>query len=161
MSKIKTSYTMAEIKACVKNIMYRSQEEYNQKLSVEFKTLIQESAELQFDIAQYESIATKANALQEKHITDRYSRYYFEPSGLKNQLEQKFKEGFSKERNKIKDQFTAIQNRLSSMRNPDTALEFLKACGIELPEKEKPVITIPVDPEFIKSVLPGPKLLSE
>jgi hypothetical protein len=80
-------------------------------------------------------------------------------------LKSVIKTGYFKSREdevqKIKGQFNTILAKLKTMRNPDKALEFLKLCGIELLEQIKPPIQdIPVDPEFIKSVLPASKQLT-
>lgn len=157
----KTLYTMYQIKRMVQGLKYKAAEQYEEDITVKFEKHLETNAEMSMDISTYSSLANKMNELQKKYELNQY-RDEISANLLKNRLEYKFRHADGG-REKIFEQFGSIETRLKSMRNPDKALEFLKLCGIEFPEKlkpEEPKLDISVDPDFIKSVLPKQKLLT-
>lgn len=160
MSEKKTLYTMYQIKEAVRNLKYAALDEFAKKLKINYANHIESNPELQLAIKKYQTKCDELNALFKKYNHKDYVRE-LDRNRLRDILSECFEESFSDDRKKIFEQFEVISNRLSKMRKPEAALEFLKLCGIELPEKVKPIISIPVDPEFIKSILPKQKMLGE
>lgn len=163
MSETKTLYTMYQIKEAVKNLGYATIGEFDEKVKIEFEKCIEDNAEMRLELKKWENYCNELIALEKKYESSSTCYYgrHVDTGKLKYYMSECFKDRFKEERKKIVDQFEVILNRLASMRKPDAALEFLKLCGIELPEKVKQSIDIPVDPEFIKSVLPKQKMLTE
>lgn len=159
MSEAKTLYTMAEIKESVKNLMYKSIKELSEKMDSDFENYIESHAEIELDLKTFESSINTARGLIKKYDQEQY--FCTNNGELKQVIRRLYRKQFYELESKVKNQFNSISNRLSKMRNPNTALEFLKQCGIELPEKVQPVVTIDVDPEFIKSILPKQNLLTD
>jgi len=151
---------MAEIKESVRNLMYKSEEETSKKLDLDFVKHLENNLDLELDIRTYENSIDILRNLESKYSPDRYGNSY-NKSELRRIMRREYRAQFRDVELKIRSQFNSISERLSKMRNPNTALDFLKACGIELPEKVKPVIQIDVDPEFIKSILPKQNLLTD
>jgi hypothetical protein len=153
-----TTYAMSTIKNYVIDLKYRSLDEHGNKISADFEKHYEASAELAADVSRYEAACNEAENLEEKYRGGRYCRY---SRDLKSIIKYEYGQARREEGQKIEDQFNAILGKLKTTRNPDKALEFLKLCGIELPEQKSIVLQdIPVDPEFIKSVLPAAKQLT-
>lgn len=155
----KTLYTMSQIKDYVRGLCYKAQEEFRKNLRIEFEKKVEENAEISMDLSAWGKMCANMRVLETKYRSE--GRYYStpEPNRLKDIMRDAFMDSCNPEYRKIDTQFTAILNRLKNIRKSDVALEFLKACGIELPENSAPAINIPVDPEFIKSILPKQNLL--
>jgi ABC-type phosphate transport system auxiliary subunit len=148
---------MAEIKTAVENLTWAALKEHDDKVKIECNQAIEADPQISADVKKYEDCCNTINNLTKKYCRSYYVRNENE---IKNNLLTKFQDNYSGERKKIKDQFAVISNSLKTMRTPDKALEFLKLCGIELPEKKaKESVVIPVDPDFIKSILPKNKMI--
>lgn len=163
MSETKTLYTMYQIKEAVKDLRHAALDEFNKRLLIKVEEEIENNIEMQLELKKWETYSNELNALEKKYENSwtRSYRNHVDGNRLKYCITKCFEEKLQEEKNKIYAQFEAILNKLSSMRKPDAALEFLKLCGIELPEKVKLTISIPVDPDFIKSVLPKQQMLAE
>lgn len=148
-------YTMGQIKNFVDDLRYKALRAYDEKIDREFGEEIVTDPEIMADITAFENLMGEAENLYDKHYDKKINRYRagFPTGGLKTLLKDQYEKSRESERDKIRAQFKAIQNTLSAMRSPKKALEYLKTCGIELPEQvnDKPVN---VDPDFIRSVLP-------
>jgi len=160
----KTLYTMAEIKAQIRNLQFAAIQEFNNKLEKDFEKHIEDTPEISLDIKTYEHVCEKLSSLETKYESGEY-RYYnqtrLNPERLKANILNSYKDNFDETKQKIINQFQVIENRLARIRKPDSALEFLKLCGIELPQKVEKILDVPVDPEFIKSILPKQKMLGD
>jgi len=150
MGETKTTYSIWQIRDAVRNLQYSSEKEIRKNVELEFSRSIEENAELACDLSAYKSKLDEVNALEKKYKVRYPSDYH------SDRLRYKIKEDRCEAALvKARDQFRTIQDRLVKIRNADKALEFIKLCGIELPEKVvEPAVQIPVDPDFIRSILP-------
>lgn len=153
-----TAYSMVDIKSYVQTLSRKAQEEYAAKLNQEFENYLEANPEIVLDISRYENACQQAEQLHKEYGDSRYYRYSCD---LKSIIRKKYLENNKDMIQKIQSQFAAILDKLKTIRNPNKAIEFLKLCGIELPEKVQFQEDIPVDSDFIRSVLPAPKQLTD
>lgn len=160
----KTNYTMIQIKNYIKRLKNSCLNKFYEDILVEVEKLIKND-EVAYDLSQWRSVTEKANELYNKYNKNKYKNLQILSNGtLKSYIESDLREQDTEKRKNIEKQFESILSRLSQIRNPDKALEFLKLCNIELPEtvkEETEVSTVNVDPEFIKSILPKCKMITE
>ncbi len=155
-----TAYTMADIKNHVIALGRKAQEEYTVKLNQEFENHLESNPEITLDISQYEDACQRAERLHKKY-TGNAGYYHRYSCDLKYIIQKGYFETNKDMIQKIQSQFTAILDKLKTIRNPNKAIEFLKLCGIELSEKEQFQEDIPVDPDFIRSILPAARQLTD
>jgi hypothetical protein len=153
-----TTYTMSDIKSNINCLKRQSLDANSEKVLADFGLYLEEHPEIKQDIARYETACKEAENLHKKY-TRLYSYQHYS-NDLKSLIRNDYFERRQDEAKKIEMQFNAIIDKLKTMRNPGKTLKFLKLCGIELPEQNESVQNIPVDPEFIKSVLPAAKQLT-
>ena len=158
---MKTNYNMYQIKTLVKKLKQSSRNEFDEKLDSEFKNHIESNPETELDIKTFENAIDTANNLYKKYSLGSYRESIrTSRNDLVERVKTEFQYSRQEERDKIGQQFDIVLSKVSSMRNPDKTLEFLKLCGIEFPENIKTEVIIPVDPEFIKSILPKNKMFA-
>jgi hypothetical protein len=150
-------FTMSDIKNHVNSLKWQSIKEYENKLNIDFENYLEEHSEIALEISEYEAACQKADSLYKKHNDGHCSQHTY---GLKRLIRSNYMDSRKDETQKIKDQFYTIEQKLKAIRSPQKAVEFLKLCGIELPDNGQIQQDIPVDPEFIKSILPAPKQLT-
>lgn len=154
-----TAYTMSDIKNHVQRLESKSVMEYRGKLKKEFKLYLEENPGILLDISEYENSCRRARDIHYKYRS-RYGRREYS-NNIESIIQDEYFESRKDEIEKIRSQFNAIINKLKTIRNPNKAIEFLKLCGIDLPENVTITQDIQVDPDFIRSILPSSNQLTD
>lgn len=144
---------MSNIKSKVEYFKSSALNDFRKRVQADFDNRVETIPELQVEISTWETCVKKLRVLFDKYSSN-YSSLNVHESDLRSKMNYKFRKNFEEEEKKITKQFDIIIAKLKTIKSPSTALNFLKLCGIEWEETEKVVEQIPVDAEFIKSVLP-------
>lgn len=161
---MQTEYTMSKIRDFVYDLKEKAINQHKANCDAEFNKLVEDNPGIELDFKAFAEAVTKINQLADKYREGRYFARNYTEGYLRSFVQDSYRNSDSKiaESEKIYDQFRVIENRLKSIRNPSKAIEFLKLCGIEIPERSIPIKPDPpIDVEFIKSVLPKNLLLTE
>lgn len=157
------NYTITEIKRYIEKLMMDAMSETRLDINKEALNKIDDSNELALEISEYNQAVTTVNEIYIKHVKGR--SYYSKlncPRKLEEVIKQTYIDSQKHRIENVKNQFTVILSKVSLLRTPAKALEFLKIFDIEMPkESVKEEIPMNVDIDFIKSLLPKNKLLTD